>query len=267
MTAQRTDRKRQMTLETERRELETLKRLLEQVPEGPVHEALLNTESNVFILWKDGGEATLKHHGKVLSTEERNKLQHALNGNIKDESTRRRGHWAHTVRPYDREQRPTTKMPLGMIQKYRFERNLRKIPRETESDLRLRIYGWKWMTYVVTTLPRSHNGANGKYRPWISLDEQPRYCYLRLFKKELREHIDWPAYPTLLEICSWEVELRDDRAMVGLVKEKGRTVWHVEGRGDLSWAHLTKMKEDLGHILLGADQRSYAAVAARAASR
>ena len=55
--------------------------------------------------------------------------------------------------------------------------------------------------------------------------------------------------------------------MVGLVKAKGRTVWHVEGRGDLSWAHLTKMKEDFGHILLGVDQRTYAAVAARAASR
>ena len=55
--------------------------------------------------------------------------------------------------------------------------------------------------------------------------------------------------------------------MVGLVKVKGKSVWHVEGRGDLSWAHLTKMKEDLGHILLGADQRSYMAVAARVATR
>ena len=71
----------------------------------------------------------------------------------------------------------------------------------------------------------------------------------------------------LLEICQWEVELHDDRAMVGLVKAKGRTVWHIEGRGDLSWVHLMKMKEDLGHILLGADQRSYAAVAAQAVSR
>ena len=71
----------------------------------------------------------------------------------------------------------------------------------------------------------------------------------------------------LLEICQWEVELRDDQAMIGLVKAKGRTVWHVEERGDLFWAHLTKMKEDLGHILLGVDQRSYAAVAARAVSR
>ena len=118
-------------------------------------------------------------------------------------------------------------------------------------------------------LPKSRRlrGTNGRYHPWLPLDDQPGYCYLRLFKKELRELIDWPAFPTLLEIFQWEVELRDDRAMVGLVKMKGRTVWHVEGRGDLSWAHLTKMKEDMGHILLGADQRSYAAVAARVASR
>ena len=125
------------------------------------------------------------------------------------------------------------------------------------------------MTYGITTLPKSRRlgGANRKYRSWLPLDDQPGYCYLWLFKKELRDLINWPAYPTLLKICQWEVELRNDRAMVGLVKAKGRTVWHVEGRGDLSWAHLTKMKEDLGHILLGADQRSYAAVAARVASR
>ena len=125
------------------------------------------------------------------------------------------------------------------------------------------------MTYAITTLLTSRRlgGANGKYRSWIPLDEQPGYCYLRLFKRELRDLIDWLAYPTLLEICSWEVELRNERVMVGLVKVKGRTVWHVEGRGDLSWVHLTKMKEDLGHILLGADQQSYAAVAAQAASR
>ena len=120
------------------------------------------------------------------------------------------------------------------------------------------------MTYVVTTLPTSCRlgGANGKYRPWAPLGKQLGYCYLRLFKRELRDQIDWPAYLMLLEVCSWEVELHDEQAMVGLVKARGRTVWHIEGRGDLSWAHLTKMKEDLGHILLGADQRLYAAVAA-----
>ena len=98
---ERAEWKRQTTLETEQRELETLKRLLEDVPEGLVHDTLLNTWSNMFMLWNDGSEAALKHHGKVLSILERNRLQHALNGNIKDESTKRQGHWAHTVRPYD----------------------------------------------------------------------------------------------------------------------------------------------------------------------
>ena len=88
VTAQRAEQKRQTMLETERRELETLKQLLEEVLEGPVHDTLLNTWSNMFMLWKDGGETMLKHHGKVLSILERNQLQHALNGNIKDESTR-----------------------------------------------------------------------------------------------------------------------------------------------------------------------------------
>ena len=53
-----------------------------------MHDALLNTWSNVFMLWNDGSEAALKHHGKDLSILERNQFQHALNGNIKDESTR-----------------------------------------------------------------------------------------------------------------------------------------------------------------------------------
>ena len=203
------------------------------------------------MLWKDGGEAALKHHGKVLLILEWNQLQHTLNRNIKDKSTRQWGHWAHTIRPYDWEWWPMAKMPLGMIQKYQFERNLQRIPIETKDKLRSWIYTWKWMTYMVTTLPMSRRlgGANGRYRPWAPLDEQPGYCYLQLFKWELRDQMDWLAYLTLLEICSWEVELHDEWAMVGLVKAQGRMVWHVEGRGDLSWAHLTKMKEELGHIL------------------
>ena len=67
VTAQQAERRHQMTLETERRELETLKQLLEEVPEGLVHDTLLNTWSNVFMIWRDGGEAALKHYGKVLS--------------------------------------------------------------------------------------------------------------------------------------------------------------------------------------------------------
>ena len=84
-TAQRAEQRRQMALNSGQRELETLKQLLEDVSEGPVHDALLNTWSNVWMLWNDGGEAALKHYGKVLSILERNRLQHALNGNIRDE--------------------------------------------------------------------------------------------------------------------------------------------------------------------------------------
>lgn len=47
-------------------------------------EALLETWLNIEILWKEGSEATLNHYGKVLSAEEQNRLQHALNGNIED---------------------------------------------------------------------------------------------------------------------------------------------------------------------------------------
>ena len=104
------------------------------------------------------------------------------------------------------------KILLGMIQKYQFERNLQKIPIETKDKLQIWIYGWQWMTYGITTLPKSRRpgGANRKYCSWLPLDDQPGYCYLWLFKKELRDLIDWPAYPTLLEICQWEVELCDD---------------------------------------------------------
>ena len=86
--ARQTEQRHQRTLEMERRELETVKQLLKDVPKGPVHDALLNTWSNVFMLWKDGGKTALKHHGKVLSILERNQLQHVLNRNINDESMR-----------------------------------------------------------------------------------------------------------------------------------------------------------------------------------
>ena len=59
-------------LEIRKRETETLVKLLETLEEGRVHEALLNTWTNVETLWKEGSEAMINHHGKVLSAEERN---------------------------------------------------------------------------------------------------------------------------------------------------------------------------------------------------
>ena len=68
----------------EQREYETLIGLLETLEEGPVCRALINTWSNVERIWRTDGEMALNHHGKVLTVEERNRLQHAANGNIKD---------------------------------------------------------------------------------------------------------------------------------------------------------------------------------------
>ena len=67
-----------------RREYETLVELLETLEEGPVRRVLMNTWSNVEMIWRMDGETALNHHGKVLTAEERNRLQHTANGNIKD---------------------------------------------------------------------------------------------------------------------------------------------------------------------------------------
>ena len=80
----------------EQRKYETLVGLLETLGEGPVRRALINTWSNIEIIWRTDGEIALNHHGKVLTVEERNQLQHTANGNIKD-VTKRRGHQAMTV--------------------------------------------------------------------------------------------------------------------------------------------------------------------------
>ena len=116
----------------ERREYETLVELLETLKEGPVHRALINTWSNVETIWRMDGETVLNHHGKVLTAEERNQLQHATNGNIKD-VTKRRGHQAMTVRPYNKSKWQTAKKPT-FWKDYYFEEGLTKILYETKCE-------------------------------------------------------------------------------------------------------------------------------------
>ena len=106
-----------------------------------------------------------------------------------------------------------------------------------------------------------------KFNPLIPIEEQPGWCYLRLFKREYCDIIDWPLFPTLMEICSWEVELRDPDVLVGFVKPAGSSIWHIEARGHESWAHLEKYAKYIGHHIFGGDQKTYAAVTAQAAGR
>ena len=54
------------------REYKTLVGLLETLEEGPVRRALINTWSNIEMIWRTDGEEALNHHGKVLTAEERN---------------------------------------------------------------------------------------------------------------------------------------------------------------------------------------------------
>ena len=248
----------------ERQEYETLVGLLEILEEGPVRRALINTWSNVERIWRTDGEMALNHHGKVLTAEERNRLQHTANGNIKD-VTKRRGHQAMTVRPYERPKQQMVKKPT-FWKNYYFEEGLEKIPYETKAEEEVRFYGWRWMVYASTmSLKPRTDGA--KFNPLRPIEEQPGWCYLRLFKREYRDIIDWPSFPTLMEICSWEVELRDPDVLVGFVKPAGSSIWHIEARGHESWAHLEKYAKYIGHHIFGGDQNTYAAVAARAATR
>ena len=73
-----------------------------------------------------------------------------------------------------------------------------------------------------------------KFNPLIPIEEQLGWCYLRLFNREYRDIIDWPLFPTLMEICSWEVELRDPDVLVGFVKPAGSSIWHIDTTNRLS---------------------------------
>ena len=99
-------------------EYETLVELLETLEEGPVRQVLMNMWSNIEMIWKVDGEMVLNHHGKVLTMEERNRLQHAANGNIKD-IAKRWGHQAMTVRPYDRPKRQTDRKSTRLNSSHR----------------------------------------------------------------------------------------------------------------------------------------------------
>ena len=86
-------------------------------------------------------------------------------------------------------------------------------------------------------------------------------------QREYRDIINWPSFPMLMEICSWEVELQDPNILVGFVKPAGSSIWHIKARGHENWAHLEKYAKYIRHHIFGGDQSTYAAVTARAATR
>ena len=154
----RDERKHAKALQIKDREHATLVELLDVIGEGQVRNALLNTWSNIEMIWERDGEEALNHHGKVLTMEERNRLQHSSNGNIK-ETRGQRKILRMTVKPYDRPKGPTTKKPKSskLWENYYFEEELSKIPYETKSEEEVRFYGWRWMVYASTMKMRTRD--------------------------------------------------------------------------------------------------------------
>lgn len=129
----------------------------------------------------------------------------------------------------------------------------------------IRVYGWQWMTYTVTQMPKQRKGE--RFNPLKSIEEQPGFCYLQLFKKELRDKVDWPSFPTWMEVMNWEIELRDPMVTVGIKHQGNENIWHVSPRGHMCWTAIDKLMPRFGHHLVGADQPTYAAMAARNVTR
>ena len=66
----RNEREHARALRIKDREYATLVELLDVIGEGQVRNALLNTWSNIKMIWERDGEEALNHHGKVLTMEE-----------------------------------------------------------------------------------------------------------------------------------------------------------------------------------------------------
>ena len=112
-----------------------------------------------------------------------------------------------------------------------------------------RIQNWLWMVHGH----RQGISCKGmrKYIPEISIEQQPRFCYIHLFRKEICDMINWPWYPTLHEVCSWDPELWDE----------GVQLYHFHPGGNINWKELEEINKSMGHILAEVEQLSFADVA------
>ena len=81
----------------------------------------------------------------------------------------------------------------------------------------MRIQNWLWM--VRAHRQKIERKSSRKYILEISLEQQPGFCYLHLFRREIRRLIDWPQYPMLHEVCSWDPELRNEEVKFEFTRE------------------------------------------------
>ncbi|KAF8671904.1 hypothetical protein AX14_005634 [Amanita brunnescens Koide BX004] len=220
-----------------------------------------------------GRDEMLRHFGQVLSAEELNRLQHALNGNISGRELKKLMR-APSKKPYDRPEKsikqesvssdllipkfPVCKKPAQRLLNYRFQQKLERVPEETLMEQQTRVQNWLWM--VRAHRQKIERKSSRKYIPTLSLEQQPGFCYLHLFRREIRELIDWPRYPTLHEVCSWDPELRNEEVKFEFTRE-GVRLYHFKPGGNTDWKELEEINKTMGHVLVGAEKRSFADIA------
>ncbi|KAF8636955.1 hypothetical protein AX14_010367, partial [Amanita brunnescens Koide BX004] len=214
------------------REWEALLLVLTTTDSAPVRDAVLTAPTNIETMMSRGQDEMLRHFGQVLTAEELNRLQHALNGNISGRELKKLMR-VPSKKPYDRPEKsikqesvssdllipkfPVCKGPAQRLLNYRFQQRLERVPEETLMEQQTRVQNWLWMVHAHHQ--KIERKSSRKYIPTLSLEQQPGFCYLHLFRKEIRELIDWPRYPTLHEVCSWDPELRNEEIKFEFTRE------------------------------------------------
>ncbi|KAF8645286.1 hypothetical protein AX14_009268, partial [Amanita brunnescens Koide BX004] len=254
-------------------EWEALLLVLTTTDSAPVRDAVLTATTNIETMMSRGRDEMLRHFGQVLSAEELNRLQHALNGNISGRELKKLMR-TPSKKPYDRPEKsikqesvssdllipkfPVCKGPAQKLLNYRFRQKLERVPEETLMEQQTRVQNWLWM--VCAHRQKIERKSSRKYIPTLSLEQQPGFCYLHLFRREVRELIDWPRYPTLHEVCSWDPELRNEEVKFEFTRE-GVRLYHFKPGGNTDWKELEEINKTMGHVLVGAEKRSFADVA------
>ena len=239
----RRERRKQLQFEQRQKWLEKATRTLEEVlntfdSADTVRQALFDTPSNIILLLQGFNPWTLKHNGLVLSARERNRLMHAMNGNIKATSYYRQqrqirreerereallsGHRWPPITPYQFQplEADNGKLPLLYMDDF-----LRKLGEETAFNKTR-----NWIASLEQpSLPSPFTRSVSEDEPW----QRDGYCYMYLFKKEFYHMFHWPAWPTIIQILNWNVELRDKTARFALQDNITRDKFHVIERAAL----------------------------------
>lgn len=85
---------------------------------------------------------------------------------------------------------PICKGPAQQLVNHCYQQKLNRVPKEMLQEQQTCIQNRLWM--VHTHWQRIAQKGTQKYLPTILLEEQPGFCYLHLFRREICDLIDWP---------------------------------------------------------------------------